>query len=128
MVGRKKEIEELCDIYESEQAEFVAVYGRIGIGKTYLVDNVFKNKFTFRHAGLSPLEMESGEFKSPLKNQLTAFYKTMLKYGLKSAECPSSWMDAFSCWKVFLKKKTMEQDSLCFLMNFPGWILLNRDS
>ena len=98
MVGRKKEIEELCDIYDSGQAEFIAVYGRIGIGKTYLVDNVFKNKFTFRHAGLSPLEMKSGEFKSPLKNQLTAFYKTMLKYGLKSAEllCSEKWSGQFA--------------------------------
>ena len=62
MVGRKKETEELCEIYESGQAEFVAVYGRMRVGKTYLVDNVFKNKFTFRHAGLSPVEMESCDF------------------------------------------------------------------
>ena len=119
MVGRKKEIDGLIEVYESEQAEFVAVYGRIGIGKTYLVDNVFKNKFTFRHAGLSPLEMKSCEFKSPLKNQLTAFYKTMLKYGLKSVECPSSWMDAFFLLECLLEEKDDGTRQLVFLDELP---------
>ena len=59
MVGRKKEIEELCEIYDSGQAEFIAVYGRRRVGKTYLVDIVFKKMFSFRLAGLSPLELES---------------------------------------------------------------------
>ena len=119
MVGRKKEIEELCDIYESEQAEFVAVYGRIGIGKTYLVDNVFKTNFTLRHAGLSPLEMKSGESKRPLKNQLTAFYKTLKKSGLKNAECPSNWMDAFFLLEGLLEEKDDGTRQLVFLDELP---------
>ena len=56
MIGRKKEAAELNRLYQTGKAEFVAIYGRRRIGKTYLVDEVFKNKFSFRHAGLSPAE------------------------------------------------------------------------
>lgn len=37
IIGRKKEIELLTEYYHSGKAEFVAVYGRRRIGKTYLV-------------------------------------------------------------------------------------------
>lgn len=32
MIGRKHEIEQLIDVYETGQSEFVAVYGRAVIG------------------------------------------------------------------------------------------------
>ena len=37
MVGRSKEIKELTRLYESDESEFIAVYGRRRVGKTYLV-------------------------------------------------------------------------------------------
>ena len=68
LIGRKKEIEELSELYNSNKAEFVAIYGRRRIGKTFLVDEALKGKITFRHAGLSPVD-EANE-KNSLKNQL----------------------------------------------------------
>ena len=59
MIGRKEEIEELIERYESKEAEFVAVYGRRRVGKTYLVDEVLGDSITFRHAGLSPIESKN---------------------------------------------------------------------
>ena len=55
MIGRVKEQKILNELYESHNAEFVAIYGRRRVGKTYLVDEVFQGRITFRHAGLSPL-------------------------------------------------------------------------
>lgn len=66
MIGREKEIQELNERYDSERAEFIAVYGRRRVGKTYLVDETLKNKITFRHAGLSPVDEQNR------KNGLTA--------------------------------------------------------
>ncbi|MBQ7495972.1 MAG: ATP-binding protein [Bacteroidaceae bacterium] len=37
IVGRKKETEELMQIYRRKQAQLVAVYGRRRVGKTYLI-------------------------------------------------------------------------------------------
>ena len=44
MVGREKEIARLNQIYDSDESEFVAVYGRRRVGKTYLVREVFANR------------------------------------------------------------------------------------
>ena len=46
IVGRKKEIELLQQIVESEEPEFVAIYGRRRVGKTFLIKQFFKEKFT----------------------------------------------------------------------------------
>ena len=59
MIGRKKEIQELNSLYNSNKPELVAIYGRRRIGKTYLVDETFKGRITFRHAGLSPTDEDS---------------------------------------------------------------------
>ena len=51
MIGRTKEIEELIRLYESDESEFVAVYGRRRVGKTYLVRETFSDRFAFHHTG-----------------------------------------------------------------------------
>ena len=68
IIGRQKEIRELNQVYESGKAEFVAVYGRRRVGKTFLIDECLKGKITFRHAGLSPVDKENN--KNNLRNQL----------------------------------------------------------
>ena len=47
IIGRQREIALLQEIYESPRAEFVAVYGRRRIGKTYLIDKFFGDKYDF---------------------------------------------------------------------------------
>lgn len=60
IIGRKKEIAELKRCYESGRAEFVAVYGRRRVGKTFLVNEVFHDEMTFHHTGLSPYGQRRG--------------------------------------------------------------------
>ena len=52
MIGRIKEKRQLNDVFASSQSEFVAVYGRRRIGKTYLITETFENRFAFHHTGL----------------------------------------------------------------------------
>ena len=59
IIGRRQEINELNTLYNSGDAEFVVVYGRRRVGKTFLVDESLEGKITFRHAGLSPIETEN---------------------------------------------------------------------
>lgn len=53
VIGRENEIAILNDKLYSDRSEFVALYGRRRVGKTYLIRNVFADKFTFRITGLS---------------------------------------------------------------------------
>ncbi len=52
MIGRIEEIRTLNRLYDSNESEFVAVYGRRRVGKTYLVNETFDGRFSFTHIGL----------------------------------------------------------------------------
>ena len=59
MIGRCREVAELMELYDRDKAELVAIYGRRRVGKTYLVDETFEGRFTFKHAGLSPADEDA---------------------------------------------------------------------
>ena len=100
MIGRKKEVEELNRLYISNKAELVAIYGRRRIGKTYLVDETFKGRITFRHAGLSPVDENK---KGMLKAQLEHFYYSLMLQGMKKSKKPGNWLEAFYMLEKFLE-------------------------
>ena len=118
MVGRKHEIEELHKIYNSNKAELVAVYGRRRIGKTYLVDEAFKNRITFRHAGLSPIEAKEHK-GSLLKQQLQHFYFSLQLQGFPKSHRPESWLEAFFMLEQLLQSKDNGERQLVFLDELP---------
>ena len=119
MIGRKDEIRKLNDLYDSHNAEFVAVYGRRRVGKTFLINEVFKGKMTFHHAGLSPAESSLHKGKSPLKNQLKHFYNSLILQGMNRSKCPDNWLDAFLMLELFLEKKDDGSRQVVFLDEMP---------
>ncbi len=104
MIGRVKEQKKLRELYESGENEFVAVYGRRGVGKTYLIDEIFRNRISFRHAGLSPVSMGADDAakKRHMKEQLAHFYQALLVQGMKSSKAPENWLEAFYMLEKFL--------------------------
>ena len=52
IVGRKEEIAELDKLYYSDRPEFVAIYGRRRVGKTFLIKQALKDRITFQHTGV----------------------------------------------------------------------------
>ena len=119
MIGRFKETDELNSLYNSNRAHLVAVYGRRRVGKTYLIDQVFKGKFAFRHAGLSPVEIDEGTNDSPLKGQLKHFYNSLILHGMKKSECPDNWLDMFLQLEIFLQSKDNGERQVVFLDELP---------
>ena len=53
MIGRQRERNVLMAAYESQQSEFVVVYGRRRVGKTFLVRETFEGRIAFQHTGHS---------------------------------------------------------------------------
>lgn len=118
MVGRKKEIQELNDLYSSGNAEFVAIYGRRRVGKTYLVDQTFEGRITFRHTGLSPIENRKTD-DGLLRSQLRSFHESMLRQGLEADHCPKDWIEAFFMLSMALQKIDDGSRQLIFLDELP---------
>lgn len=65
LIGREREISVLNKMYNSEKSEFLAVYGRRRVGKTFLIRSVFQKKFTFQITGLA---------NATLKQQLSTIH------------------------------------------------------
>lgn len=51
IVGRQQQIRDLEKYVASDRSEFVAIYGRRRIGKTFLVKELLENRITFRITG-----------------------------------------------------------------------------
>lgn len=119
LIGREKEVKELTELYNSGKAEFVAIYGRRRVGKTFLVDEAFKGKITFRHAGLSPID-ENNQ-KNNLKDQLKHFYYSLQLQGMRKSKCPTTWMEAFYLLAKFLESKKTDKRQVIFLDELP-WL------
>ena len=119
MIGRKNEVQKLKELYKSDQAELVAIYGRRRVGKTYLVSETFKGNMVFHHAGLSPIEMDESDGATPLRKQLKHFYNSLLYHGMKKSRCPDNWLDAFLMLEMFLDSKDNGQRQVVFLDELP---------
>ena len=52
LIGREKEIKQLNDYVTSDRPEFIAIYGRRRVGKTFLVNQLFGGKMAFSMTGV----------------------------------------------------------------------------
>ena len=126
MIGREEEIREMNERYDSGRPEFIAVYGRRRVGKTYLVDEALKDRITFRHSGLSPVDEQN--HKNGLKEQLRHFYLSLQLLGIKKSKCPTSWLEAFFMLEKHLQSIDDGSRQVVFWMSFHGWTRLGRAS
>ena len=86
LIGRTTETSELLATLEADESQFVAVYGRRRVGKTYLIREVLANRIVFQHTGLA---------KGTLKDQLTEFQETLRIAGANIRRRPKNWLEAF---------------------------------
>lgn len=112
MVGRVAEQKKLAKAMSSNESEFVAVYGRRRIGKTYLVREFFKGKFLFQHTGI-----EKGNFK----RQLSGFRDSLVDCGYKGCPMPDDWTVAFRLLKELIERSRQTR-KVIFIDEMLGWI------
>lgn len=116
IIGRKEEIKELNRHFHSGRAEFVAIYGRRRVGKTFLVNEVFRDDIVFHHTGLSPYDRRR---RVSLKDQLQNFYFSLLRHGMEDIEQPNSWMEAFFLLEQFLETCDNGSRQVVFIDELP---------
>lgn len=111
LIGRKKEQEQLGIMMNSGRAEFVVVYGRRRVGKTFLVNKYFKDKFTFKYTGIA---------KKDRAVQLQRFGDELRRQGLSDAETPKTWFEAFDLLRELLEKgKRRKARQVVFIDELP---------
>ena len=117
MIGRIKEKKQLQSLLNEEESQFIAVFGRRRIGKTYLIRESFDYKFTFQHTGLSNVSINKSSRK---KTQLDEFAKSLSSAGYPPKKVLKSWYEAFDCLKELIvhskeKKKVIFIDELSWM-------------
>ncbi len=85
IIGREEEIARLEKYIKSDRSEFVAIYGRRRVGKTFLVKELFGDNFTFRITGRE---------NAGLKEQLLNFSYAITDY-FGEEVIANNWQEAF---------------------------------
>lgn len=120
IIGRTKEIDKLTRLYNSNKSEFVAIYGRRRVGKSYLVSEVFGNKIVFKAVGTYVKDGDK-DYETYRRLQLDHFYDSLLFAGLDSKEAkPSCWREAFLLLRKVLAKKRNKR-KVVFIDELP-WL------
>lgn len=122
IIGRKAEITELQRLYGSGRPEFIVIYGRRRVGKTFLVRELLGEEFAFYHTGLSPTELANGLL---INQQLMAFHSSLLRYGDKHHSPPENWLEAFSRLTALLEANHHTQRQVVFIDELP-WLDTQR--
>ena len=110
MIGRKEEQRLLRSLATSGEAEFVVVYGRRRIGKTFLVRETFDNSFFFSYTGIANID-------SP--RQRAEFAKALREHGHKQDKTPDNWFDAFDSLRELIRQKKTKERKLVFIDEMP---------
>lgn len=106
-------MEELKRCFSSDRSEFVIVYGRRRVGKTFLIDTFFQDKFDFTYVG---------GHKLTKAKQLRGFAKALKKSaGMKTQPVFSDWTDAFDALEEYLETLPTDRKKVVFIDEMP-WI------
>ena len=101
IIGRNREKDILSKCLSSKRPEFVVVYGRRRVGKTFLIKEFFNGQFSFYATGLSD---------EKTKGQLKAFHASLQVYGCMEKKVPEDWFEAFIRLRVLLEKEDIYRD------------------
>ena len=120
IIGRSREKSELIDAFNSSNAEFIAVYGRRRVGKTYLIKNFFQAKkcIFFQMTGI---------YKGALNKHLSRFSKEIGEafYHGASIKIPENWMDAFEELTHAIEQVPKNKKVVVFLDELP-WMATRK--
>ena len=111
IIGRIKEQKRLQELYKSGKPEFVAIYGRSRVGKTFIVRQMFENEFVFDLAGLANAGTEQ---------QLFNFNIAINHSGNHGFELANNWLLAFEQLRMLIEQ-SRKQRKVVFIDEIP-WL------
>ena len=113
VIGREREIKQLDKVKSSHKSEFVALYGRRRVGKTFLVREYFQYQFDFQLTGLA---------KANTKQQLVNFHAAIKRiWSASPDDFPKSWFEAFQRLISYLETINEARKKVIFLDELP-WL------
>jgi hypothetical protein len=110
IIGRQAELKTLARLAASPRPEFIAVYGRRRVGKTYLIREYFQHEFCFAFTGRS---------KATTQEQLAYFADAVAEYSQEPHPLPGSWREAFHILRAVIEDDDRPGKKVVFLDKMP---------
>ena len=110
LIGREKETALLREYISSDRPEFIGLYGRRRVGKTFLVNQVLKDQLTFSVSGL---------LYGKKSEQVAAFQIALREYGYEKV-LSKNWLELFHALQELLNSKLRKgQPCIIFIDELP---------
>lgn len=109
LIGRENEQGLLKKYIDSNRAEFIAVYGRRRVGKTFLVTETFKDALSFDMTGVIDGDKE---------DQLVSFNIALKESGYEGKRV-TDWYGAFEALKEVVKNVPQNKPAIIFIDELP---------
>ena len=119
IIGRQREIDFFQRIMSSVQAEFVAVYGRRRVGKTFLIHEFFSTQKVY----LACTGIKDGSLRDQISHFMEVFSRTFYPKLPQGASLtpPDSWREAFQHLTTEIKRIPAHKTVVVFLDELP-WL------
>lgn len=111
VIGRIEQKNRLNYYLSSSSSEFIVVYGRRRVGKTFLIREYLNGKFDFQMTGMA---------NASLNEQLINFHAALKKFGSEAVSFSSNWFEAFQ-QLIALLEKSKSQRKIVFIDELP-WL------
>ncbi len=118
IVGRKREQEALERAFRDNESQFITIYGRRRIGKTYLIREFFTEKDCIF---LQVTGLQNGTLKQQLENFHVAILKTFRSANVLRK--PANWREAFE--QLTYEIAQAEKKVVVFFDELP-WLVTQR--
>ncbi|MEM1327758.1 MAG: ATP-binding protein [Bacteroidota bacterium] len=113
LIGRQKEIARLERRFQSNSSEFIVIYGRRRVGKTFLVRQVLEEHFVFHLTGIANVGM---------RDQLVQFHSELRRRSDNSSFLfADNWFAAFQQLIDYLEALPSSGKKVLFLDELP-WL------
>lgn len=109
LIGREEEQLLLRKYIGSDRSEFIAVYGRRRVGKTFLITETFKDALAFDMTGVIDGDKE---------DQLVSFNMALKESGYEGKRV-TGWYEAFEALKEVVKKVPQDKPAIVFIDELP---------
>jgi len=119
LTARVSETQQLDAIWKSPRAEFLVLYGRRRVGKTFLIREYFKNQGVY-------FEL-TGLHKGNMTRQLENFFEkflTQFESDIPVRE-PKNWRDAFLLLNALIERSPKNKKIVIFLDELP-WLATKK--
>lgn len=110
LIGREEESRVLKDCIASAKSEFIAIYGRHRVGKTFLVQELLGKHLTFDMTGV---------IGGSKQEQLFKFAQALRRMTGVEAPSANTWIEAFTLLEDFLRSRKNKTKIILFIDELP---------